>query len=366
MTDKRIKQIIMIILGILALGIVVIFLRVVIVPLAISWLIAYILNPVLDKLQKIIKYRMINITIVLVALIALIILIFLVLVPQAVVQAKKVMERIPDYQAQGQIYIESLLTKLKSKYPHEFDVMWNKVISVAQQQAPRLLDPMGRFFYQMLSSVIKFVLALLNIILIPVMTFYFLKEFDNLNKGVVSLVPVKHRQSFSGLMGEIDSVLGNFLRGQLLVALLLAVMYIIGLSIVGVPMAFIIGFIAGLANMVPYLGLIIGLLPAIIFTFAEYQSIYKVLGVLAVFAIAHAIEGTIISPRIIGDKVKLHPLVVISAVMIGGSLFGFAGLIVAVPVAAIAMVLLREGVKKYKASSSYTGKKEKHEKTSEG
>lgn len=360
MTDKRIKQIALIVAGLIALAILIIFLRVVIIPLAISWLIAYIVDPVLDKLQKIIKYRTVNIIIVMVVLLTMIVLFLLVIVPVALDQTKILTKRIPDYQMQVKTYIESLLLRIKSQYPHDFDVIWQKLLTILQQQAPRLLDPLGRFFYGMFGGIINFILGLLNIIIIPVMTFYFLREFDNMNKGVISLVPVRYLPSFMEIMREIDSVLGNFLRGQLTVALILAALYIIGLSIAGVPMAYVIGFIAGLANMVPYLGLIVGLLPAIIFTLVEHQSIYSVLGVLAVFAIAHAIEGTLISPRIIGDRVRLHPLVIMSAVIIGGSLFGFAGLVIAVPITAVLMVLLRAGVKKYKASPIYTGKKDEH------
>ena len=358
MTDKRIQQIAMIIAGLIALVILITFLRVVITPLAISWLIAYIVDPVLDRLQKIIKYRTVNIVIVMVVLLALVVLFLLIVVPIALDQSKVLAKRIPDYQLQLKTYIESVLLSIKSQYPHDFDVVWQKLSTILQQQAPRLLDPLGRFFSRMFSGIINFILGLLNIIIIPVMTFYFLREFDNMNKGVVSLVPKRYLPSFMEIIKEIDSVLGNFLRGQLTVALILAALYIIGLSIVGVPMAYVIGFIAGLANMVPYLGLIVGLLPAIIFTLVEHQSIYSVLGVVAVFAIAHAIEGTLVSPRIIGGRVKLHPLVVMSAVIIGGSLFGFAGLVIAVPVTAVLMVLLRAGVKKYKASSLYTGKQD--------
>lgn len=357
MTDKRIKQIALIGAGLIALVVIIIFLRVVITPLAISWLIAYIVDPVLDKLQKVIKYRTVNIIIILLVLLTLIVLFMLIVVPIALDQSKILAKRIPEYQIQLQTYIESVLSRIKSQYPHDFDVVWQKLSTIMQQQAPRLLDPLGRFFSRMFSGIINFILGLLNIIIIPVMTFYFLKEFDNMNKGVVSLVPARYLPSFMEIMGEIDSVLGNFLRGQLTVALILAALYIIGLSIVGVPMAFVIGFIAGLANMVPYLGLIVGLLPAVIFTMVEHQSVYSILGVLAVFAVAHAIEGTLISPRIIGDRVKLHPLVVMSAVIIGGSLFGFTGLIIAVPLTAVLMVLLRAGIKRYKASPFYTGNK---------
>ncbi len=354
MSKEKFIKIIIIAASLVALLIFLIFaLKSIIAPLSVAWLIAYIFDPLIDKFQKIIKSRPLCIMLLLLFLAFIFIVFILIIIPTASEQAQKIINKLPNYQKQLENYFEIIFSKIQARYPESFNVILQKALSIIQQQAPRLLEPLIRFLYHMFSGLANFILAFLNIIIIPIVSYYLLKDFDKMNKKIIDLVPIKHQSSFIEIMKEIDDVLGNFLRGQLIVSLILGTIYILGLSILQVPMAFTIGLIGGLANMVPYLGLVVGLLPAIILSAIEHQSISKILWIIVVFTFAQILEGTIISPRLIGEKVKLHPVIVILAIMVGGSLFGFVGLIISIPACAILMVIIRKIISKYKASNYY-------------
>jgi predicted PurR-regulated permease PerM len=158
-----------------------------------------------------------------------------------------------------------------------------------------------------------------------------------------------------GVLKEIDGVLNGFIRGQLLVALILAGLYSLGLTLCQVPMGLLIGVIAGMLAIIPYLGLIIGILPALLLSFLQYRTWEPILLVLAVFAVVQVLEGTIITPRIVGNKIGLHPVVVMIVVLLGGTFFGFFGILLAVPVGAVTNVFVKLGLRRYKESQFFHG-----------
>ena len=155
-------------------------------------------------------------------------------------------------------------------------------------------------------------------------------------------------------MREMDEVLAGLVRGQLMVGLIMTGLYSVGLFICDTPMSLFIGLVAGLANLVPYLGLVIGFIPAAILTFMHTQDWMSLLSVVGVFMVVQALEGMIITPRIVGEKIGLHPVVIILAVLLGAEFFGLVGVIAAVPAAATLNVLFNHGLKQYKASLFYT------------
>lgn len=351
------KKKLFLIIGIAIILLIILFylIQVIIVPLVVSWLIAYFFAPAVDKIQKICRNRSLSIVILFIIIVIVIVIFFIVMLPAVINQIDRIKERIPSYQIIGKGYIEKFFGKLKEKYPEQYNAIWNKAIILIQQQFPRFIEPLAKFFIRMFSSFVNFIISLLNIIIVPVVSFYWLREYNKINELVELVIPAKYREIFISIMAEIDDVLSNFVRGQFIVAMFLAAIYIICLSILKVPMAVLIGFIAGLANMVPYLGLVVGVLPASIFSLVEYQSGIHLLWTISVFIIGQILEGTIISPRIVGKKVRLHPILVIFSVVIGGSLFGFVGMIIAVPVAAISMILMRRLIKRYKETEFYRG-----------
>ena len=198
---------------------------------------------------------------------------------------------------------------------------------------------------------------LANVVLLPVLTFFFLRDWDLLVGRVGALVPRDHYETVRTLALESDAVLGGFLRGQLLVMLILGVLYAIGLSIVGLNLGLLIGLIAGLLTFVPYLGpaaiVVFGGIAALV-QFGDWQHLA---GVAVVFIVGQVIESYWLTPKLVGDRIGLHPMAVIFAVLAGGTLFGFLGMLLALPVAAVVNVLLRYAHERYTASRLYAGER---------
>ena len=194
-----------------------------------------------------------------------------------------------------------------------------------------------------------------NLVLLPVLTFFFLRDWDLLVERIGLLVPRDHQDTVRRLARESDAVLGGFLRGQTLVMLILGVLYAMGLWAVGLDLGILIGVIAGLLTFVPYLG------PAAIVVFGGTAALVQfgdwqhLAGVAVVFTVGQVIESYWLTPKLVGDRIGLHPMAVIFAVMAGGSLFGFLGMLLALPVAAVANVLLRFAHERYTGSRLYAG-----------
>ncbi|MUV15604.1 AI-2E family transporter [Noviluteimonas gilva] len=194
-----------------------------------------------------------------------------------------------------------------------------------------------------------------NIVLVPFLTFYFLRDWDVLVERVAALVPRDHIETVTRLAKESDQVLGAFLRGQFSVMLVLGVLYALGLWAVGLDLGLLIGFIAGIVSFVPYLGPASGVVLGVIAALVQYGDWKHVALVLGVFGIGQVIESYFLTPRLVGDKIGLHPVAVIFAIMAGGQLFGFLGVLLALPIAAVANVLLRYAHDRYTHSRLFTG-----------
>jgi predicted PurR-regulated permease PerM len=195
---------------------------------------------------------------------------------------------------------------------------------------------------------------LVNLLLIPVVSFYLLRDWDLMVARLRGLLPRNHEGLVVKLARECHEVLGAFLRGQLLVMLALGVMYAVGLMLIGLELGLLIGVLAGLASIVPYLGVVVGIgaaLTAGLFQFGG--DFYPLLAIAAVFCVGQMLEGMLLTPWLVGDRIGLHPVAVIFAIMAGGQLFGFTGVLLALPVAAVIMVLVRHAHDLYKLSDLY-------------
>lgn len=196
---------------------------------------------------------------------------------------------------------------------------------------------------------------LANIALLPVLTFFFLRDWDLIVGRVGALVPRDHYETVRRLALEANEVLGGFLRGQLLVMLVLGILYALGLWLVGLKLGILIGLVAGLLTFVPYLGpasiILFGGIAALV-QFGDWQHLA---GVGIVFGVGQVVESFLLTPMLVGDRIGLHPMAVIFAVMAGGTLFGFLGMLLALPVAAVANVLLRYAQERYRHSRLYAG-----------
>ncbi len=204
-------------------------------------------------------------------------------------------------------------------------------------------------------GIVSVLLFIGNIALFAFVTVYLLVAFDRSVASMRGFVPHRYNKRLVSIIGRIDAQLRAFLRGQMLVCLCLGMMYMFGLWISGVPFGIPLGLLGGMASFVPYLGLALTVLPAIALVLVQHGLDWHVVGVLLTFGIAQTLEGTVITPRIVGEQVGLSPVWIILAIMVFGSLMGFIGLILAVPIAATLKVLIAEAIESYKASSLFTG-----------
>jgi predicted PurR-regulated permease PerM len=196
-------------------------------------------------------------------------------------------------------------------------------------------------------------LWLTNLALVPVVAFYLMRDWDRLKLKVLNLFPLAWQGEIAALVSEADEVVGAFLRGQFLVMCSLAVIYCTGLWMIGVQLALVLGLIAGMASIVPYLGFIVGIVISGIVAWAQYQELGILLWVALVFGVGQAIESMVLTPLLVGDRIGLHPVAVIFVLMAGGQIAGFIGVVVALPVAAVIMVFVRHAVAHYRSSDIY-------------
>jgi predicted PurR-regulated permease PerM len=194
-----------------------------------------------------------------------------------------------------------------------------------------------------------------NLCLVPVLSFYFLRDWDVLVARVDALLPRSVQPTIARLARESDEMLGGFLRGQMAVMVTLGIIYTIGLWLVGLDLALLIGLIAGLVSFVPYLGVVTGVLLSVIAALVQFGDGWHVLLVLVVFTVGPTLESFVLIPKLVGNKIGMHPVGVIFALMAGGRLFGFLGILLALPISAVAMVLLRYAHLRYTSSTLYSG-----------
>ena len=189
--------------------------------------------------------------------------------------------------------------------------------------------------------------AVLSLFLIPIITFYLLRDWDSIISHLVALLPSSQRETIVELARQTDDVLGAFLRGQLMVMFALAVIYSLGLTLVGLEFAIAIGVVSGLVSFVPYLGFVFGIGIASLTVVLEPNPLLHLIGVVATFTIAQMFEGSFLTPKLVGDKIGLHPVLIIFAIAAGGQLFGFFGILLALPAAAVLSVLVRFAYDRY-------------------
>jgi predicted PurR-regulated permease PerM len=191
--------------------------------------------------------------------------------------------------------------------------------------------------------------------LTPVLTFYLVRDWDSLTAAVADLLPADRRDAYVSFAGECDAMVSRYLRGQMTVAVILGVITGVGLWATSFPYAGMLGLIVAIFSVVPYLGLILSLLPAIFIALVSGSVGISLLKVAGVYGISQLLEGSVISPRIVGKSVGLHPVWVVLALVLGGFFFGFVGLLIAVPAAAVTKLLIMRGLERYKESDLYRG-----------
>lgn len=215
------------------------------------------------------------------------------------------------------------------------------------------VDENGKVHLGSGSAILQTVSSSLDIFLIPFFVFYILIDFPKWRDSLESLIPPRFREPFTLLFNESGRILESFIRGQITIGMLMAILYAIGFWLLGVPAWAGIALIAGLLNSIPYVGTVLGIILACGFTFADGGGIGNTLAVLGIFAVVQTIEGYILTPRIIGARLNLHPMAVFLGLLIGGKLFGLLGIVLAIPALAIGKVFLKFFRELYQASYFY-------------
>ncbi len=323
----------------------------VLTPFLMSALLAYLGDPLVDRLERLGASRTVGVLTVFGVMLVMGIVALLVLLPMLSHQTIAFLNNIPEALDWLQKSVAPRLAAMIGSDVASIDIEglrtalvdhWRQVGSVAGQ----VMSSIGRSGQVLLGW-------LTYLLLIPVVTFYLLRDWDALVAAVRDLLPQRAAPTIGKLAKEIDAVLAEFLRGQLTVMLALAAIYICGLWIVGLDLAFVIGMLAGLLSFVPYMGVIVGVVAAVVAAFLQFHDAAHLIGVAAVFTVGQLLEGMVLSPMLVGDRIGLHPVAVIFAVMAGGQLFGFFGVLVALPVAAVVVVLLRHSRDEYLKSELY-------------
>jgi predicted PurR-regulated permease PerM len=221
--------------------------------------------------------------------------------------------------------------------------------------APSAVGPLQTAIKTVLGGTASALGAVAGALMVPVVAFYLLHDFDDIVARMRELLPHGSRDAIVEMVGEVDTVLGQFVRGQLTVMLILAVLYAVGYSLAGVRLAVPIGIVAGLLSFIPYVGGALALGLALLMVALHYAGVGQLIFVVAVYGVIQVLEGFVITPRIVGDKLGLAPVWVLFALMVGGELFGFLGVMLALPAAAIVKVFVVRLLTRYQASALYTG-----------
>ncbi len=321
-------------------------------PFVISAMLGWLGDPLVDRLEKSGRSRGTAVSLVFAGMSLLLALILLVLIPMLWSQLQTLIESLPRLSLwatrQAVPWFESRLHVRLAPYINPGNLM--ALVRTHWQEAGGIAATVLGHVSQ--SGLVLFGI-LANIALVPVLTFYFLRDWDELVARIRELLPRPSLPTVSRLAQESNDVLGGFLRGQLSVMVSLGAIYALGLWAVGLDLGLLIGFIAGLLAFVPYLGAFVGVSAAIIAALVQYGDGMHVALVLGVFAVGLTLESFVLVPWLVGDRINMHPVAVIFAVMAGGQLFGFLGVLLALPVAAVAMVLLRYGHERYTRSGLY-------------
>jgi predicted PurR-regulated permease PerM len=325
----------------------------VLTPFVFASMLGWLGDPTVDRLERRGWSRHLAVTFVFSAMAVVVLSALLLLVPLIERQLVTLVESLPRYR---DWFVGTLLPWLEERTGIDL-TMWldpERLIQLVREHweraggvAATLLGYLSRSGFALI--------GLANIVLLPVLTFYFLRDWDLLVERIAALVPRDHIGTVRRLAHESDQVLGAFLRGQFSVMLALGALYAIGLWAVGLDLGLLIGVIAGLVSFVPYLGPATGVVLGVVAGTVQFGDWQHVAMILAVFGVGQAVESYWLTPKLVGDRIGLHPVAVIFAIMAGGQLFGFLGVLLALPVAAVANVLLRYAHERYTRSRLYAG-----------
>lgn len=324
----------------------------VMMPFVVAAMLAYLGDPLADRLQRLGMGRTLAVSIVFIVLLLVTVGALILLVPLISRQIDNLVENMPRYVDWAR---NTALPWVQAKLhldPSAFDT--DRLIQQIKDHLGSIGNAASVVLGKISRSSVGVILWLTNLVLIPVVAFYLLRDWDRMVAWIDRILPRSIEPTIAHLAREADSVLGAFVRGQLLVMLALGIFYGGALTLMGLSVGPLIGMIAGLLSFVPYLGFIVGFGSALIAALVQYGDWTHVVIVGVIFLVGQLLEGYVLVPQLVGDKIGLHPVAVIFAVLAGGYLFGFLGVLLALPAASVILVLLRYLTERYRQSDLYT------------
>lgn len=339
-------------LGVLLVaGIFFYVLQPILLPFVLGAVIGYLGDPLVDRVEARGGSRTLGVALVFLAFTLLLLIATLFALPMLLQQLDILVQKIPILYAwlrdTAVPWLQSRVSIPSSRLP---EIDWSGQLLEHWQSLGKVS---ARAVGQITGSGLGLLLWLTNIVLVPVVAFYFMRDWDNMVRKLLGLLPQAWQDGTRAMAGEADEVLGAFLRGQFVVMCALGVLYSSGLWLVGVQAALLLGLLAGLASIVPYLGFVVGITASMIVAYVQFQEFSILLWVLLVFGIGQMVESFFLTPVLVGDRIGLHPVAVIFALMAGGQLAGFLGVLIGLPVAAVIMVFVRHAIARYRNSDLY-------------
>lgn len=320
----------------------------VILPFLVGGAIAYFLDPVADRLQRLGLSRVAATALISVFALMTFVILSLLIFPMLIRQLTDLVNAAPQI-------LQQLQDFLYANFPQVFDegsVVRSTLVSIGKTVQARGAELAST----VLSSALSVINAVVFIVVVPVVAFYLLLDWDNMVARIDTLLPLQHRETIRGIARDIDRVLAGFVRGQVSVCLILGTFYSVALMFAGLDFGLIVGAIAGLITFIPYIGALIGGALAIGLALFQFWGDWFQIAIIAgIFAVGQFLEGNVITPKLVGSSIGLHPVWLLFALSAFGTIFGFVGMLVAVPVAAALGVLVRFAASQYLDSRLYRG-----------
>lgn len=324
----------------------------------VAFFLAYILDPLVTRLCEKGLSRPISAFLILLLGLSLFAGLLLIVVPAITGEIAAFARKAPAYVAALGDLLAKAMERLDIRLPENWSDITPAIIAKARELIPKLADPAARVVSKVFSSVFRSTLEilafLLHVVMVPVLAYYLMVSFKDIKSGIVDLIPAYARETVLGKLGEIDLVLAGFVRGQLTIACILGVLYSVGFLIVGIDLAVVLGLLSGLLWIVPYVGTAFGLVMGSLMALAKFGDLAHPFYIVLSIAIIQTLEGYVLTPRIVGEAIGLNPVIYILALLAGAHLFGFVGMLVAIPVTAVLKVLMLSALEAYKKSPLYT------------
>lgn len=320
----------------------------VVTPFAIAFALAYFLNPPVNAMERFfagdiarsrifrgrLDPRAAAVAILCIALTLVLGLVIAVVVPAASHQITEAAAKLPSYLVSLRAKLEPLYERLNLRYPVQAEELRQRVETAVRENALEMVAPLTHAMRVAFSSLLAFVLSVLELLVVPVFAVYLLYDMNRIREGAKELVPHRYRAYVYSRVREVDHLLSAFARGQITVCLVLGAFYALGLTLLRVPMGVLVGFLMGFLHLVPFMSGAVGLPIALLLAWLDDPGLRRLVFVAGVFLIGHFAESNFITPRVVGHTLGLHAVIVMLAVLIGGTLFGLIGMLIAVPLTA--------------------------------